>query len=69
MAYITLDIRKLKANFEYLDKLFKKKNIQWSVVSKLLCGNKDYLKALLSFNIKQVCDSRISNLRMIKGIY
>lgn len=68
MAYITLDIRKLKANFEYLDKLFKKKNIQWLVVSKLLCGNKDYLKALLSFDIKQVCDSRISNLRMIKEL-
>lgn len=68
MAYITLNIHKLKANFEYLDKLFKRKNIQWSVVSKLLCGNKDYLKALLSFDIKQVCDSRISNLRMVKEL-
>jgi len=68
MAFITLDIKKLKSNFEYLNKLFKDKNIQWSVVSKLLCGNKEYLQELLKFDISQICDSRVSNLRMIKQI-
>jgi len=53
MAFITLNTEKLRSNFEYLDKLFKKKNIKWSVVSKLLCGNKDYLQELLKFNIHQ----------------
>lgn len=68
MAYITLDIKKLQANFDFLDKLFKKKNIHWSVVSKLLCGNKEYLKALLKLNVTQICDSRVSNLRMVKEL-
>ncbi len=68
MAFITLDTKKLKANFEFLDNLFKKNDIQWSVVSKLLCGNKDYLTELLNLGIKQVCDSRISNLKTIKKI-
>lgn len=68
MAYITLDINKLKTNYEYLDKLFIQQDIQWSVVTKLLCGNKEYLTELLNFGIKQVCDSRISNLRTIKNI-
>jgi predicted amino acid racemase len=68
MAYITLDTKKLRANFEYLDKLFKKKEIQWAVVSKLLCGQKDYLQELLKLNIHQVCDSRISNLKLIKSL-
>ncbi len=68
MAFITLNTQKLKSNFEYLDNLFKKQNIQWAVVSKLLCGNKDYLEELLKFDIKQICDSRISNLKMIKQI-
>lgn len=68
MAFITLDVKKLKSNFKYLDDLFKKHGIEWSVVSKLLCGNKDYLTELLSLGIGKICDSRVSNLRMIKSI-
>ena len=34
MAYIELDSKKLTGNFNYLDKLFKKNNIQFSVVTK-----------------------------------
>lgn len=68
MAFITLDSNKLRSNFDYLNSLFKKNGIQWSVVSKLLCGNKEYLQELLTMNITQVCDSRVSNLRMIKQI-
>lgn len=68
MAFITLNADKLKFNFDYLDNLFAQENIQWSVVTKILCGNKEYLRKLLSFPIKQVCDSRVSNLRTIKEI-
>ncbi len=68
MAFITLDIKKLKSNYEFLDKLFKKNDIQWSIVSKLLCGNKLYLKELLKLGTKQICDSRISNLKTIKAL-
>lgn len=68
MAYISLNAKKLKSNFEYLDGLFKQNNIKWAVVTKLLCGNKEYIEQLLSFDIQQVCDSRVSNLRMIKQI-
>jgi ornithine racemase len=68
MAFITLDSKKLKHNFEFLDSLFKRKGIEWSVVTKMLCGNKDFLTELLQHNIRQVCDSRISNLKTIKTI-
>lgn len=68
MAFITLDQKKLKANYTYLDNLFVKNNIQWCPVSKLLCGNKEYLKLLIDLGIQQVCDSRISNLKMIKSL-
>lgn len=66
MAFITFDVKKLKSNFEYLNKLFKENEIQWSVVSKLLCGNKEYIQELLKLDITQICDSRVSNLKMIK---
>lgn len=68
MAFITLDSKKLKANFQYLDRLFTKHNIQWTVVSKILSGNKDYLSVLLKMGIKQISDSRVSNLKTIKSI-
>ncbi len=68
MAFITLDTKKLEHNFGFLNKLFKDKNIKWSVVTKILCGHKEYLQQLLKFNISQVCDSRVSNLKMIKQI-
>lgn len=68
MAYIILNKSKLKSNFDYLDNLFKEKDIKWAVVSKILCGNKEYLEELLSYSITQICDSRIVNLKMIKQI-
>ncbi|MEA2103286.1 MAG: alanine racemase [Candidatus Cloacimonadota bacterium] len=68
MAFVTLDIKKLKSNFDYLNTLFKKNGIAWSIVSKMLCGNKIYLTELLKFDINQICDSRVSNLKEIKSI-
>jgi len=68
MAFIKLNKQKLKENFEFLDKLFKENNIQWAVVSKLLCGDRLYLKELISLGMKQICDSRVSNLRIVKSI-
>ncbi len=68
MAFVTLDIKKLHSNFNYLNSFFQKHGIEWSVVSKLLSGNKLFLTELLKFDIKQVCDSRTSNLKEIKSI-
>jgi len=68
MAFITLSKNKLKSNFDYLNNLFIQKGIKWSIVSKLLCGNRDYLKEILSYDISQICDSRLSNLKMIKQL-
>ncbi|WP_417351734.1 alanine racemase [Flavobacterium alkalisoli] len=68
MAFITLDTKKLKTNFNYLNSFFKEHNIYWSVVTKILCGNKEYLTELLKMGISQYSDSRISNLKTIKAI-
>lgn len=68
MAYITLNPKKLKANYEYLTKLFNKHNIQWTIVSKMLCGNELFVRQLLELGVKQVSDSRVSNLKVVKSI-
>jgi predicted amino acid racemase len=68
MAFVTLNPQKLKDNYTYLDELFLQNDIEWSVVAKVLCGNRLYLEQLLHLGIKQICDSRISNLRTAKSI-
>ena len=68
MAYIELDREKLKHNFDFLDHLFTENNKDWGVVSKLLCGNRSYLKELLELGAREVHDSRISNLKAIKAL-
>lgn len=68
MAYIELDYQKLHHNFRFLDEFFSKNNIQWGVVSKLLCGDESYLNELIETGIKEFHDSRISNLKAIKKI-
>lgn len=66
MAFITLDKQKLQKNYQYLDTLFSENGIEWAIVSKLLCGTEDYLDVLCNLGIEELCDSRISNLKMVK---
>lgn len=66
MAYLTLNRKNLKQNYEFLDDLFRENEIDWAIVTKLLCGNEAYLKEVLDLGIEEVCDSRISNLAKIK---
>lgn len=68
MAFITFDKAKLKHNYAFLHQFFEERNIHWSIVSKLLCGNYDYVKILCETGIPEICDSRISNLQLVKKI-
>lgn len=68
MAYIKLYEKKLAQNFNYLNSLFKENSIEWAIVTKLFCGNKDYLSLITKLDIEEVCDSRISNLKLIKSL-
>ncbi len=68
MAVITLNRSKLRYNYERLNSFFNHKHIEWSVVTKMLCGNELFLKEVLALEPKQVCDSRVSNLKTIKKI-
>lgn len=68
MSVITLNRKKLRENFNFLNNLFEKNNIEWSIVTKVLCGNETFLKEVLALPIEEFCDSRISNLKTIKEL-
>ncbi|MFO7923274.1 MAG: alanine/ornithine racemase family PLP-dependent enzyme [Bacteroidales bacterium] len=68
MAFMELHREKLKHNFEFLNNMFQDNNIEWGIVTKLLCGNRTYLREVVDLGIEQVCDSRVSNLKVLKSI-
>jgi ornithine racemase len=68
MAFIKLYRDKLENNFNYLQKRFQENKVEWGVVSKILCGNKLYLKELINLGVREIHDSRISNLATVKAI-
>ena len=68
MAYLTLNRTKLRDNFQHLKKMFEDSDISWGVVSKLLCGNRKFLTELIDLGVREIHDSRISNLAKIKEI-
>lgn len=68
MAHIVLNRRKLQHNYRYLQQLFEENQIEWSIVTKVLCGSEVYLKEIIDLGIEEVCDSRITNLKRIKRL-
>lgn len=68
MAYLKLYRKELEHNYKFLNELFKKQDIKWGITTKLLCGSRKYLEEVINLGIKEVHDSRISNLRVIKDI-
>jgi predicted amino acid racemase len=68
MAFVELDKKKLVENYQILSKGFDERNIEWGVVTKLLCGNKLYLQEILNLGVKEIHDSRISNLKAVKEL-
>jgi len=68
MATLKLNPYKLQHNYRLLKDMFEKNNLDWAIVTKLLSGNELFLEEVLKLNPKQVCDSRISNLKKIKTL-
>jgi len=68
MAFLKLYRENLKHNFNFLRDIFESNKMHWGIVSKLLCGNEDFLKQLISLGVREIHDSRVSNLRVVKQI-
>jgi ornithine racemase len=68
MAVLKLYHDKLQHNYNHLDKVFKEHNIDWGIVTKLLCGNEMFLEDVLALGIKEIHDSRVTNLKAIKKV-
>ncbi|NEM98747.1 alanine racemase [Pontibacter burrus] len=68
MAVLKLFRSKLQHNYNHLNEVFKTHGIDWGIVAKLLCGHEKFLKEVLSLGVKEIHDSRVSNLKAIKKL-
>jgi len=66
MAYIEINTRKLAHNYAFLNSKLENAKIEWAVVTKLLCGHMPTIDFILSLGVKEICDSRLSNITHIK---
>ena len=72
MAELKIDSDKIIDKIRKINQILSKHNIQWSFVAKILAGNKEVLKKILTHpetkNIHSIADSRLTGLRVIKSI-
>ncbi|HAA15858.1 MAG TPA: amino-acid racemase [Cytophagales bacterium] len=68
MAYLKLYREKLKHNFTFLKNMMEEGEMDWGIVSKLLCGHRTFLQEVLDLGVEEIHDSRVSNLKMVKKL-
>ncbi|MGB0176292.1 MAG: alanine racemase, partial [Owenweeksia sp.] len=51
-----------------MSSLFSAHNIEWAIVTKMLCGTEAYIKEVINLGILEICDARISNLKIVKEL-
>ena len=72
MAELVIQTEKIKENIKSLSDFFEKHNIQWSLVTKVFSGDKEFLKHILTDDviekINSVGDSRLTSLRNLRAV-
>tara|TARA_B100000809_G_scaffold228651_1_gene241799 strand:- start:574 stop:1671 length:1098 start_codon:yes stop_codon:yes gene_type:complete len=72
MAELIISKKKIQNNIKYLSAYFKSKNINWSLVTKVFSGDKEFLKNVLTEdvieNIDSIGDSRLTSLKNLKEV-
>ena len=72
MADLVVKTNNIIKNIEKVDNFLKKHNKKWSLVSKVLSGDVEFLKKILTDNVVErlhsVGDSRMSSLKNIKKV-
>jgi len=68
MNRVTIDLQKLRHNISIIKGWMEDHEATWTVVTKVLCGHVDTLRALQLLGIRSMGDSRLANLKAIEKI-
>ena len=68
MNRVTINLHGLQHNIEQINGWMDRHGASWTLVTKVLCGHGDSLKALQAMGVRSVGDSRLENLSAIERI-
>lgn len=72
MAELIIHTKKIQDNIKYLSAYFKSHNIEWSLITKVFSGDKEFLEHVLTEEVIQqidsVGDSRLTSLKNLKAV-
>ena len=68
MNRLVIDLNALRHNLDEIGTWMDRHAASWSVVTKVLCGHPDTLRALQIMGVRSMGDSRLDNLRAIERI-
>jgi len=72
MAELIIHAKKIQDNIKYLSDYFNRHNIDWSLITKVFSGDKEFLKQVLTDevikNIDSIGDSRLTSLKNLKEV-
>jgi predicted amino acid racemase len=72
MAELIIQTDKIKGNIKFLSEYFLKHNIEWSLITKVFSGDKEFLKHVLTTDviaqISSIGDSRLTSLKNLKEV-
>lgn len=68
MNQVTVDLNALYSNLRTINTWIKRAGASWTVVSKVLCGNLEVLRALHTLGVRSLGDSRMMNLRAAREV-
>lgn len=72
MAELIIHAEKIQQNIQYLSDYFESKNIEWSLITKVFSGDKEFLKNILTKDviakINSVGDSRLTSLKNLREV-
>jgi predicted amino acid racemase len=68
MNRVLIDLEALGQNLKIIGGWMREHGASWTVVTKVLCGHADTLRALQAMGVRSMGDSRLENLRAIERI-
>lgn len=68
MNRITINLHALQNNIERINSWMDNHGASWTLVTKVLCGHPETLKALQAMGVRSMGDSRLENLQAIERI-
>ncbi len=68
MNRLIINLEALNVNFQIINSWMRNHGASWTLVTKVLCGHRDTLRALQRLGVVSMGDSRLDNLRAIERI-